>query len=177
MKAQTGLAPITSLTLVKTSEPLSQLDRTIREIHEQISRRAYDFFERRGYAHGSHFNDWLDAESELFNAVPVSIMEQDDGIVLHAEVPGFNPQELEVKVEPERVLIQGKSDRESRQQREGKVIYSESQTSGIFRVVDLPVEVDPERASAQLKDGILQLYLPKAEGAKAKQLEVKAVAA
>jgi len=176
MKAQAGLAPITSLTLVKTSEPISQLDNSISEIYNQIARRAYELFERRGYIDGFHHDDWLIAESELFNAVPVSVHEQDDSFSIHAEVPGYNPQELEVKVEPGRVLIQGQSNQESRQQ-QGRVLYSETRSNSVFRVVDLPGEIDAHRASASLKDGVLSIHLPKAEAAKATHVEVKAAAA
>lgn len=176
MKAQSNLAPITTLTVVKTSQPASTLDQTIQEIYDQINQRAYDLYAQRGYLDGFHHEDWLNAESELFSPAPVSIREEEDAFHVRVEVPGFSAEQLEVKVEPARLLIQGSAEQRE-EQKSGQIIYSESRYSNIFRVVNLPGEVDPHNATASVKDGILNLTLPKTTVAKAASVEVKAAAA
>ena len=80
---------------------------------------------------------------------------------MRAEVPGFSAKELEVGVEPHRLTITGK--RESKQEpKRGNTIYREGCSDHIFRVVDLPVEVAANKVTATLRDGVLELEMPKA---------------
>ncbi len=175
MNTQDNSVPITNLTVIKTSQPVT-LDQTIQEIYDQIARRAYELYCQRGYIDGFHHDDWLIAESELLTSAPISIHEEEDAYSVHVEVPGFSAEQIEVQVEPTRLLIQGNAEQQN-EQRSGRVIYSESRRSNIFRVVSLPGEVEPQNASASVKDGILFLTLPKAAAAKAANVEVKAAAA
>ena len=84
-------------------------------------------------------------------------------------MPGFNAKDLEIKVEPMRLSIAGR--RETKEEKNGRKIRSESCADQILRVIDLPREVDTTRVSANLKDGILIIDLPKAAHAKATRVE------
>ncbi len=77
-------------------------------------------------------------------------------------------------MEPSRLLIRGK--KQTTERKVKKMIYSEFQASEVFRVVSLPVEVNPEKSIAALQDGVLQLTLPRAAAAKPVRVEVKAAA-
>ncbi len=72
------------------------------------------------------------------------------------------------------MTISGKRET-SKEEKKGKTTYSETCSNEVFRVVDLPVEVDTDRATATLKDGILQLTMPKA--AKARTVQIRPQAA
>jgi HSP20 family protein len=75
-------------------------------------------------------------------------------------VPGFSAKQLEVGVEPHRLTISGK--REAKEDRTSKkTIYSEHCRNQIFRTIDLPAEVDSSKVTATLKDGVLELAMPK----------------
>ena len=172
MKPQTAFAP--AATVLTMREPDSTLlDDSLKEIYDDISRRAYELFAQRGYQDGHDLEDWMRAESEALEPVPVEIVDNDETFTVHAEVPGFAPNDLEVKIEPSRVLIRGRAET-STQRSTGKMIYTECQKNQIFRVLNLPTQVDPDRVTANLQDGILQITLHKASTTEAGRVEVKA---
>jgi len=173
MKPQTAFAPPARPTVLTTREPASTLDHSLKEIYDDISRRAYELFAERGYQDGYHLEDWMRAESEALAPVPVEIVDNDETLTINAEVPGFAPKDLEVKVEPSRLLIRGQTET-STQRSEGKTIYTERQKNQIFRVLNLPTQVDPDRVTANLQDGILQITLHKESTTKTNKVEVKA---
>jgi HSP20 family protein len=92
-----------------------------------------------------------------------------------AEVPGFSYRDLEVTMEPSRLTISGKRE-SSKEEKKGKTVYSETCSNEIFRVVELPAEVDTGKATATLKDGILQLSVPKAAKARSVPIRTQSVA-
>ena len=173
MRAQTAVAPAASHTVISMPEPASTFDHTLKEIYDDVANRAYESFSQRGYQHGHHLEDWLRAESEILQPVPVEIADQEETLAVRAEVPGFAAKDLEVKVEPSRLLIRGQSER-SNQRSAGKTIYSECEKNQIFRVLNLPAKVNPDKVSASLQDGVLQITLPKATTVTANRVEVKA---
>jgi HSP20 family protein len=118
-------------------------------------------------------DDWLRAESEILQPVHLEVAETDEALTVRAEVPGFATDELDINVEPRRLTIAGKH--ESKEETtKGKTIYSERSAKEILRSFDLPTEVDTSKATATLKDGILNIELPKAAQAKTVRVEAKA---
>lgn len=92
----------------------------------------------------------------------MEVSESPEVFTIRAEVPGFKMNELQVNVEPRRVTITGQ--RETKTQEESKtekLIYSEACSDQILRVLDLPAEVEPEKVKTTLKDGVLELAMPK----------------
>jgi HSP20 family protein len=149
---------------VRAGKTESITDR-IERMRDAISRRAYELFERDGRADGNHVRNWLEAESEFLHPVHVNLEETDGEFVVRAEVPGFTSSDLEVNVEPRRVTIAGK--RETiKETKEGEALYSEECSDEIFRVIELPSEVIATKVSATLKDGVLDIQIPKAESKK-----------
>jgi HSP20 family protein len=131
-----------------------------REINDLIARRAYELFESRGCAHGHDREDWLTAMSEILLNVRLDITETETGLTIRADVPGFSEQDLEVRTAPRSVCITGKR-QEAAEQKEGEAVYFERRSNQIFRVLDLPSQIDPERVNATLSDGILEIKLMK----------------
>ena len=149
-------------------EPVAirNLEDLVQEIHERITRRAYQLFENRGYAPGGEKDDWFGAEAELRLPVEPQIRETADSITVFAAVPGFAAGELAVQVEPRRLTIAGL--RESGGARESASgTTTERQFSLLLSTVDLPGEVDPPRARAALQRGTLGIALAKASAAAA----------
>jgi len=166
---------------VKSEEHLAPFEVTefqkifdrMREMHDTISRRAFDLFEKGGRNFGRDLDNWFKAESELLHPVSISIDETDEGLRVEAEVPGFKAEELEVSVEPHRLTITGKREAEKEETKKGKTVYSERRAERVLRVVELPVEVNTEAVSAVLKDGVLEFTMPKAVPAKKVTIEKK----
>ncbi len=152
--------------------PGSDLFDRIEDLSNSIARRAFEIFEDRGRAFGHDLEDWLRAESEFLHPIHLDIAESDDAVTVRAEVPGFSAKELEVGVEPHRLTIRGK--REASEERKGKkTIYSEHCLNQIFRTVELPAEVDSSKVTASLKDGVLELAMPKVNKTQKVRVEEK----
>ncbi len=132
----------------------------IHALSELIAQRAFEIFECRGRTDGNDLSDWFGAEAELFHSAHLHLYESDDALAVEAEVPGFHADDLEVGVEPLRLTIAGW--RQASGNAAGKVVYFDACANRILRAMDLPMEVDPKKATATLKDGILELALPKA---------------
>ena len=165
---QTAQAPAP----LKLVEPKTLFDR-INQMQQTIARRAFELFEGDGGLFGRDWEHWFRAESELLHPVHMNITESDDALAVQAEVPGFSPNELEINIESRRLTISGK--KESREERKkGKTIYHERCSNEILRVVDLPAEVDATKAVATLKNGVLELTVPKTAQAKTTRVEIRA---
>jgi HSP20 family protein len=101
---------------------------------------------------------------------PVDIYENDDALVLLADLPGVPKDGLEISVDDSVLTIQAKADYTPA----GKdSIYREFELSGFFRQFELGEEIDQGKISAELKHGVLKLTLPKVPEARPKQIEVK----
>jgi len=151
-----------------TSDVFDQIQQT----HDALARRAFEIFDSNGRWLGHELEDWFRAESELLHPVHLEIAESNDNLTVRAEVPGFSAKELEIDVEPRKLTISGKHEAQE-ESKKGKTIYSERCAKEILRVVDLPAEVDSSKVSAILKDGILNIELPKAAHARAVRIEPK----
>jgi HSP20 family molecular chaperone IbpA len=132
---------------------------------KKISERAFALFERNGKRHGHALDDWFKAESEFLMPVPVEVFETDNEISVRAKVPGFEEKDLEIVAEPRQLFITGKTEKKVEEKKK-KTLYSEISASEIFRRVTLPSEIDPEKATADLKNGVLEISMPKAGTAK-----------
>ena len=151
----------------------SDLFQHIRELSNAIAHRAFELFNGRGRGDGHDLEDWYRAESELLHPVHLNLAESADAFKVQAEVPGFSAKELEVGVEPQRLTISGK--RASSKERTGtKTIYKEQCSTQIYRAIDLPAEVNTSKVTAALKNGVLELSMPKAAKAKKVQIAEKA---
>lgn len=125
-----------------------------------IARRAYELFEARGSENGHDRQDWFRAESELLAPVPVKVAETDQELHVRAEVPGFTDKDVEVRVEPRRLIICGKKQQTSEQEK-GRAASKVERSAEILRVVDLPHEIDPDKVRATLENEMLTITLRK----------------
>ena len=147
--------------------------RRMGEIHNTLARRAYELFDGRGRQDGHDLEDWLRAESELLSPTPVEISEAGDQVIVRADVPGFRDQDLELRVEPHRLIISGKRE-EIRDQKKQKILYSERRSDEVCRVIDLAEEIDSDKVKATLQDGTLEVTLLKTRPAKKIPVATKA---
>jgi len=170
-QAATAMQPAKGLVAVKQSAT-SDVPDQIQQTYDSIARRAFEIFNDNGRWLGHELENWFRAESELLHPVHLEIAESDDSLTVRAEVPGFSTKELEIHVEPRKLTIAGKHEAQE-ESKKGKRVYSESCAKEILRVVDLPTEVDSSKVSAILKDGILNVELPKATHAKTVRVEAR----
>ncbi len=141
---------------------------------DAIARRAFELFDSNGRQVGHDTEDWLRAEAELLHPVHLDVAEANGTLSVRAEVPGFAEQDIEVSVEPRRLTISARRElAKARQQ--GETVYSEHCSDQVFRVVDLPTEVDAASSAvkATYDRGVLTIALPKVQAAKRRQIKVE----
>ena len=104
-------------------------------------------------------------------APPVDIYENGDNLVLKAELPGINPDDVEIRVEDNTLYLKGerKFEKDVKEQNYHRV----ERSYGTFtRSFSLPNSVDADKVVANYKDGVLTLTMPKKEEAKPKTIKI-----
>jgi HSP20 family molecular chaperone IbpA len=148
----------------------TSLDRLLEEMSEwsnRIAKRAYEFFAASGFTHGHDVEDWCKAEQEFLNPVLVEVTDSQDEFVIRAEVAGFAAKDLDIRVNGSHLVIMGKrSAGDVKRKKTGA--DSERMSREIYRLLELPAAVLAEKSHAELKKGVLELTLPKAEKLKAR---------
>jgi HSP20 family protein len=170
-KSAAAAQTASSRPLVKSTKPESLAQR-FDELYQQIARRAYELFESHGHAHGHDVEHWLGAESAIIHPVHVQLEDNASDYELHAEVPGFSANELEIHVEPQRVIITGSRESKS-DSKKGGTIVTEECSNEIYRTISLPGQVDTSKVTSSLKNGILDITLPKLAPSKSIEVEPK----
>ena len=110
-------------------------------------------------------------EGERVFAPVVDVYETDQELVVKAELPGVKKENVEVSIRDNALYIRGekKEDREEKT----KAYHRVERVYGRFeRVLPLPTDVKVESAKAEFKDGVLEIRIPKAEGAKERKIEI-----
>jgi len=104
---------------------------------------------------------------------PLINLSEDEGqICLDALLPGVDPKELQLSLLRETITIAGA--RKSTAEVRGGLVHRNELGSGRFsRTVDLPSEIDPDKTSAEYRDGVLRITMAKSEHAKPKKIEVR----
>jgi HSP20 family protein len=106
---------------------------------------------------------------ERYIQPPVDIYETPDGLVLLADLPGVEPNDLSVRLEDNTLTIQAKP----KHLITAEPIYREFELVNFFRQFELSDQVDQEKITARLNHGVLILELAKAEKAKPRQITVQ----
>ncbi len=114
----------------------------------------------------------FDAEDEGEGQLTVDVFQDKEDIVVQSTVAGVNEEDLEVNITNESVTIRGKRERMDRIE-DKDYFYQECFWGRFSRSIILPTEVDPEKSTAVLKNGILTVRMPKLNRQKAKKLKVK----
>jgi HSP20 family protein len=103
----------------------------------------------------------------------VDVIENDNEVLVKAEMPGFNPNDVDIRVEGNILTMHGEVKQESEKQ-EGQYHVRERRQSSFHRSIPLPVEVNADQAKAEFDNGVLTLTLPKNENAKPKRISITA---
>jgi HSP20 family protein len=101
---------------------------------------------------------------------PLNIFRKGDDLVLIAEVPGINKSDLDVQVKGRTIRLAGSK---AVKYPDNASLHRRERLTGRFdRSVTLPVEVNPDGVKAECHDGILALFLPRAERDKARSINI-----
>ena len=100
----------------------------------------------------------------------IDIWETDEQLVLCADMPGVTPDNLDIQFENRELRILGKV---SPRHEKRNFVYSEYGIGDFYRTFAIGEAIDAEKISAELKDGVLTLHLPKTEAVKPRRISVK----
>ena len=106
-------------------------------------------------------------------APPVDVFERNDHLVIRAEIPGVNKEDMDVRIENGVLTLRGERKQDSEITAENA--HRMERVYGTFgRSFSLPTTVDAAKVAATYKDGILEVTVPKIEAAKHREIEIKA---
>lgn len=109
---------------------------------------------------------------ELAESLPsVDVIDRPDEVVVRAEVPGYKKEDIEISVSNSTLTLKGETKVEEKEEK-GDYYRCEISRGSFYRMVDLPAAVDEEKAKATMKDGVLELTLPKSEKAKRRTIAI-----
>ena len=130
--------------------PLFDLDRTANEFFSNLSRRAHP----------------------VSDLPAVDVAEREHSYNLVVELPGMKKEDIRISVEKGTLVVRG--ERKQYGFPEGtKVLLHETNTRPFERVFQLPDAIDVSGISAEMKDGILRIQLPKTELARPREIKVQ----
>lgn len=105
----------------------------------------------------------------------LNVWSNDEETVVTAELPGFDPKDIEISVEGSTLTLKGSRNSETSNEGEGDKYFQKERWSGKFaRSLKLPAQVDADKVEAEFNSGVLSVRLPKAEAFKPKKIAVKA---
>ncbi|MBB2925642.1 Hsp20/alpha crystallin family protein [Paraburkholderia silvatlantica] len=105
-------------------------------------------------------------------SIRIDVTEDEAGFTVKAEMPGIDRKDIDVKIDGNLVSIAAKVERGSELKEGERVVRRERYAGSVSRAFTLAAEIDDEKASAQYKDGVLTLTLPKRAAGASKRLEI-----
>ena len=132
---------------------------------EEMSTRLNRFFGQtpmRQEEEGAFFADWAPA---------MDVEETDKEYLIKADLPAVTKEDVKVGIEDGVLTVQG--ERKQEKEEKGKRFHRMERSYGKFvRRMSVPIDVDPQKVAAEFKDGVLNVHLPKTNGAKPRSFEV-----
>ena len=102
----------------------------------------------------------------------VDVYENKDKVIVETQLAGIDPEKVDIAIENDVLIVKGESEKKS--EVEDKNYYRKEIRQGSFyRSVPLPTHVIGEKASAEAKDGVLKISIPKAPEAKPKKIKIR----
>ncbi len=138
--------------------------------------RAFDRFFGRGWPSLRHWSDFrtLDNlfEAEGLRMPSLDVVDRDNEVLVRAEIPGIEKKDISVSLADNVLSIKGQSSSEKKEEK-GDYHRHEISSSSFARSITVPANVDASKTVANLKDGILEITLPKLESSKKRNIAVQ----
>jgi len=116
---------------------------------------------------------WSEEPEVVSSLVRVDLENKDDEFVLTAELPGFEKDDIDVRVTDRTLRLEAEHAEETEAEEEGEYVKRERHRASVARSISLPERVDADEISAAFNDGVLTVRLPKSEPmTQGKQIEI-----
>lgn len=139
-------------------EPRNTMDQLRREMS-----RMFEGFPNIDEASSIATSDWVPA---------VDIQENEKEFLIHADIPGVNPDDIDVHMEDGMLTIKGERESEDKEEREGYKRI-ERKRGSFYRRFSLPDTANADQISAKSQHGVLVITIPKQAKAQPRKIEVK----
>jgi HSP20 family protein len=134
--------------------------------------RAFEEFFGRGWLRPFRFERAPELAQVWEGRLPkLDVIDRDNEVLVRAEVPNVKKEDLEISVTGDLFTIKGQTRREEKEEK-GDYYRCEVLQGSFTRTVTLPAMVDETGAKAQLKDGLLEVTLPKTEKSKKRAIKI-----
>jgi HSP20 family protein len=100
----------------------------------------------------------------------LDIEERDNEVVVRADVPGFEPDELDVQLTGRLLTVKAEHE-QTKEEKDAKRV--ERSFRSFYRTVSLPEDVKSDQVQAKYKNGVLEIHVPKSEGARPKRIAIE----
>lgn len=116
--------------------------------------------------------DEVDISDEREGQLAIDVFQTPDALVVESPIAGVNSDDLDINITNESVTIRGRRDHRT-DIKDADYFYQECYWGRFSRSVILPQEIDPDKAEAGIKNGVLTIILPKIKKQRTKKLKVK----
>jgi HSP20 family protein len=120
----------------------------------------------------SRASDWLGGRTTGMGSFPpINIFQQGHEFLAIIELPGIDKRDLEIQAKENTIRISGKK---AINYAQGASVHRRERVSGVFdRTLSVPIQINPDGIKAEYRDGILALFIPRAESEKPKSIKIK----
>lgn len=139
------------------------------EIEQFFNRMSRQFEETsRGIDSSEPFSLTLGSRT-----MAVDVVEDDENIVVNADIPGFEDDEIEIRVTDNTLRIDAEHEEAVDESEGERYLRRERRHKSMSRSIQLPSEVDTENVEARMKNGVLSVTLPKREPEDAREVDIE----
>lgn len=143
----------------------------IQKRFEDVQRRAFELFEKRGHESGHSLEDWLTAEREVFGWPAAEMAEKDKEYELQLMLPGFDAKDVQVTATPSEIVVYAETKLKEKIEL-ANVLWTEFALNDIYRKFEMPQRIDADMTEATLDKGVLRITAKKATTAEQKPIAV-----
>jgi HSP20 family protein len=116
-------------------------------------------------------SDWMGSRTTGIGSFPpINIFQQNDDFVAIVELPGVDKDDLEIEVKENAIRISGDK---TIKYEDGASIHRRERVWGAFdRTLSVPIQINPDAVKAEYRDGVLALFIPRAESDKPRTIKI-----
>jgi len=117
-------------------------------------------------------SDWMGSSmTGVGSFPPINIFQRGDDFVAIVELPGVDKNDLEIEAKENTIRISGRKN--IKYDEDASVHRRERIWGGFDRTIQVPIQIDPDAVTAEFKDGMLALFIPRAESDKPRTIKIK----
>jgi HSP20 family protein len=117
-------------------------------------------------------SDWMGSSTTTFGSFPpINVFQRGDDLVAIVELPGVDKNDLEIESKENTIRISG---RKTIRYNEDASVHRRERSGGNFdRTIQVPIQIDPDAITAEFQEGMLTLFIPRAESDKPGTIKIK----